>query len=105
MRPGILDMAEITANEGDVEEHLAQAFELFEEHFGVPKMLEVRKPHDDLMCAFSLLSSHLCSAVADFLVVTGPRSHDREARQEINHDVHRCHQSCLREGRGSAGSR
>jgi len=42
IKPGVIDMDEIMANEDDIEAHLAQGFDLFEEHLGVPKMLEVK---------------------------------------------------------------
>merc|ERR1711957_237445 len=40
IRPGIVDMAEVADN-GDVEANLSRSFELFEEHLGVAKFLEV----------------------------------------------------------------
>jgi hypothetical protein len=41
IRPGVINMDEVMETEDDVEDHLAQAFDLFEEHLGVAKFLEV----------------------------------------------------------------
>jgi len=85
MRPGILDMAEITANEGDVEEHLAQAFELFEEHFGVPKMLEVQ----DLMIAKPDKKS-IMTYIAAIKAACARDEAAQEAAKESANEGHKC---------------
>jgi len=41
IRPGVIDMDAMVEDADNVEEHLAMAFELFEEHLGVCKFLEV----------------------------------------------------------------
>lgn len=75
--PGIIDMEEIKDNEDDVEEHLAQSFDLFEEHLGVAKFLEVQ----DLMVPKPDKKSVMCY-IASIKNATGRHQANKQKAQE-----------------------
>jgi hypothetical protein len=80
-RPGVVNMDDVDGD--DQEENLARAFDLFEEHLGVSKLLEV----NDLMVAKVDKKSVMCYVA----MIKNAITKDEELQAQMKHDANAGH--------------